>query len=71
MPTKLPPAVQWKSSTQDDKFLPGQEETLKIKGTRRHWQETGSGPFQSVAMEKERLEKAHPARALHLGPHRW
>lgn len=71
MPTELPPALQWKNSVQDDTFLLGQEETLKRKGTRRHWQETGCGPFQSVAMEEEHLEEAQPACALHPWPHRW
>lgn len=72
MPTKLPPAVQWKNSVQDDTFLLGQEKKLKIKGTGRHWQETGCGPFQSVAMEKEHLEEAQPVCALHPRPHhRW
>lgn len=41
---------------------------LEIKGTRRHWQDTGCGPFQSVAMEKGPLEEAQAVRALRPWP---
>lgn len=34
--TKLPPGVPWKNYIQDDQFLLGGEEKLKIKGTRGH-----------------------------------
>lgn len=66
--TNLPPGMWWKNYIQDDKFLLVEEEKLKIKGTKHHWHEAGCGPFQSVAVKKEHLVKAHPLHALNLWP---
>lgn len=56
------------SATQDDTFLPGEGDKLKVKGTRRHWQEAGCGPSESVAMQKEHLVEHSPWCPQSLAP---